>query len=335
MRTLWLLTFLLTFAPQCLADVVELSNGDRLTGRVKELSSGELTLQTPYAGEVKIDWNQIVRLTTEEQVSIEFRNGQVQAGPISSPEEGEFQVGAPDGPVVSRAEVVAIKLETPALPEPGILGNWHGNADLGYTVARGNNEINNLALSFASARRTRNDRITARFKSLHSVQNDVTASSLYRGSLRYDRFLSPRTFVFGIADFEKDELAGVELRTSQGGGVGIRLGAGTDTVMSLFGGATFLQEKFGTLERTYGSEGIAGVELEALFEPLIISTRTTILPLITDGRYRIEWDAGLRAPLFGGFSLGLQIFDSFDSNPPQPEIKKNDVGMVSTLGFVF
>ena len=57
------------------ADTVELSNGDRLSGQVEGLDLAKLTLQTTYAGTVKIQWDQIETLSTSESFVVEFNNG--------------------------------------------------------------------------------------------------------------------------------------------------------------------------------------------------------------------------------------------------------------------
>ena len=41
------------------ADEVVLKNGDRITGTVVELADGTLSIETEYAGVVKIDWSQV------------------------------------------------------------------------------------------------------------------------------------------------------------------------------------------------------------------------------------------------------------------------------------
>ena len=108
------------------------------------------------------------------------------------------------------------------------------------------------------------------------------------------------------------------------------------TQLSLFGGLTFLQENFEGLDRTLSAEAITGLEFEsARFEPFIISTLAQLLPILTDSRYRVQWSANLRVPLFAGFNLGLQMFDNFDSDPPQIDVRKNDFGIVSTVGYAF
>ena len=45
--------------------------------------------------------------------------------------------------------------------------------------------------------------------------------------------------------------------------------------------------------------------------------------------------SGIRKPLSGGFGIGVQLIDRFASNPRGTDVKRNDIGMISTLGLRF
>ncbi len=52
-----------------------LDNGDRITGEVLELSSGQLKFKTDHLGTLYIDWTHIVSLTTTQRLNIELLDG--------------------------------------------------------------------------------------------------------------------------------------------------------------------------------------------------------------------------------------------------------------------
>ena len=316
------------------ADTVELYNGDRLSGQVEALVSSKLTLQTSYAGTLSIQWDQIETLSTAEPFLVEFIDGESTTGSISSPEPGTLQIGS-NSPVAV-TEVVALRRERAVRPEPGFFASWQGSADLGYTFSRGNTTIDNLSISFQPERETLVDRTRLQVRSLYSAQGEERSSNMHLGQIRYDRFLSPRTFVFAQGRFETDQREQLDLRTSQGGGLGIEFQIDPLTSVSIFAGMTFLQEDFQSLARKLSAEALAGLEFEtAGLEPFVIGTRSQLLPILTEGRYRVEWTASVRIPFFGGFTLGLELFENFDSDPPQVDIRKNDFGLLSTFGLTF
>ena len=46
-------------------DVISMSNGDRVTGEIKQLEHGKLRLSTDSLGELSIEWNDIERLDSD------------------------------------------------------------------------------------------------------------------------------------------------------------------------------------------------------------------------------------------------------------------------------
>ena len=316
------------------ADTVHLTNGDHLTGQIESLTSAKLTFQTTYAGTLTIEWNHIATLSTSEPFVVEFISGVTATGTISSPEPGTLQIGANLPTPVT--QVVAIRKEAASAKRGGFLASWNGRTDVGYTFVRGNTRIDNLTINFEPEWKTSINRIRTQVQSLYSVQDDAASSNMHRVQTRYDRFLSPRTFIFAQGRVETDQREKLDLRTSQGVGLGMEFLLDPLTQLSILGGMTFLQEDFQHLDTQLNAQAVAGVEFEtARLVPFVIGSKSQFLPILTDGRYRLEWSANIRIPLLGGFNLGLQMFDNFDSDPPQTNVKKNDFGVISTFGFAF
>lgn len=327
---------LASFFAAVLADVVELKNGDRLSGRIEGLSKGKLTFSTDYAGKIQIDWKKVAKLSSEERMVAEFASGRSAVGVITSRRNGTAYVAAEQPQSVDLAEIVSIRQDPTLAEKRSLLHEWRGSVDFGYSVTAGNTEVKNFSLNFTPERRTEADRIQLKLQSLYSVQDGVAGRSLYKSSIRYDRYLGPQAFVFAIGLMEKDERKSLALRASEGGGFGVRLRPNVKTRMSFYGGATFLQEDFETTSRNLGGEALAGLEIETRsFSPFVVTAKNQILPSLGEGRYRVEWDAHVRVPLFSGLTLGLQLFDYFDSDPPKSRIKRNDFGVLSTLGLTF
>lgn len=316
------------------ADTISLINGDLITGTIRSLQGERLSVETEYAGTINIDLQHVAAFTTEQPMLVEFESGQrIEAQVILKGDAVEI-VGA-ENLTAGRSQLVSMRPPLDAGGDPGVLDNWDGNVDAGYSITRGNTELNNLSFTFEPTRRTNADRIRARFQSLKSVQDGITNSSLYRGRIRYDRYLNPGTFLFFTAEAENDIQQQLNLRTREGAGVGLQFEAGSQTVLSIFGGVTFLQEKFVNLDRTLNAEGLAGFELETrLFGPVLFETKTQVLPLLTEKRYLAELDASLRFPFFQGLTFGIQFFDKYDSRPVAG-VRHNDLGLLSTIGYRF
>ena len=64
-------------------DVVILKNGDRLTGEIKRLQRGELSLYASYMTEaVRLDWSKVERVESKSQFLIFLTNGSVFTGSL-------------------------------------------------------------------------------------------------------------------------------------------------------------------------------------------------------------------------------------------------------------
>ena len=55
---------------QAAADTVTLVNGDRFTGHLLESEGNLLHFQTEYTGKIKVQWEYVQSLETEEPISI-------------------------------------------------------------------------------------------------------------------------------------------------------------------------------------------------------------------------------------------------------------------------
>ncbi len=317
-------------------DIVNLNNGDRLSGDIQSLESGKLALSTSYAGTITVDWHAISSLTSANSYKVQLDTGQVLKGSLSSPGSQELQVGPSESQTVTFAQIRSIEEIQAPTAKPGVLQDWHGNADVGFTVTRGNSNVTNLSVSVRPERITDLTRIRASFHALYDMQNGSVASNRQVGRLRYDYFLGVNAFVFGVGSAEKDAQQLLRYRTSEGGGFGWHWGGQGVTQYSLFGGMTFMQEAYRSQLARRDAQGLLGADLNTTVLPGVdLSTSAQITPVVENGRYRIDWTANIQVPLMERFHLGFQIFDYFDSSPPEAGVKKNDFGTVWSLGYKF
>ena len=53
------------------------------------------------------------------------------------------------------------------------------------------------------------------------------------------------------------------------------------------------------------------------------------------GRQRLQFDTSVRRELWKDVFLAVNVFDSFDSDPPSTDADKNDVGVVLSFGVSY
>lgn len=324
-------------------DTVILENGDRLTGELARLEEGKLSFKTSYAGMISIDWKQVQELITEDKAEIEVGSGRLYRGTLEQTDVGlEVRTEGEEVLTVDIPDVVRIASYDGGKP-PGFFDNLEGAVDIGYSFTRGNSRLNSSSLGLRGKYRRPSYQLSGGVTSLFTRQGESEPTSRQTADARYDQFLSPRQFAFGLLGVERNDRIRLNLRSRMGGGYGYKLRNTKTTELSLLGGFTYINEQF-QLEPdalpnggTSSGEALAGIDYSTLFlRGIGVTTKFSFLPnLVQDGRYRIEYDSTARIPLLAGFTWSMSLFDRFDSTPPREGVLRNDYGVVTAFGYAF
>ncbi len=323
------------------ADIVTVSNGDQLHGTVVKIEKGKLFLKTGYAGTIPIDWAKVENVEAEGRYEVEVEAGRRFTGEIEG-EADRLNVRSEDVVLALRRPdvVAAVRLENNE--PPGFWKTLDGSVGLGYSFTRGNADQTQSSLAAQGAYRREKYRMQGDATSILARQEDAEPTSRHAANGRYDRFLSDRTFAFGLAGFERNDRQKLNLRSRLGGGFGWKAAKSSTNELDLLGGFTLTNEQYRDDENTMlpretTGEGLFGFEWKnSQLYGVRFSTRLTAHPnLVQNGRYRIEYDSKAQVPLISGFSWSVGLFDRYDSDPPRENVLRNDYGMVSTFGFAF
>ena len=154
-------------------DVVVMKNGDRLTGEIKGLQSGELRVKPGYMAEsARLDWARVERIESKSKFLIYLVNGKlftsvIRLLPSSSNEEANFIIGETDQAVtVHQADVIRI------LPvQSGFSKRLEGSVDFGLSSTSGNEQYQ-TQLGAVATYRTGDHSYTASLDSAFSGQTE-------------------------------------------------------------------------------------------------------------------------------------------------------------------
>src|SRR6266496_4803463 len=209
------------------ADQVTLKNGDRLTGTVVKSDGKTLVLHTDAAGDVTIQFDSIQEIKTDAELHVSLKGGKTAVGPVTTT-DGKIEIATKTAGTVeaSKGEVTLIRNDAEQAAydkslHPGLMHGWQGGADVGFSIARGNSQTENLALAINAVHPTLDDKITLYLSTINTENNLATPSTvanLVQSGLRYDRNLDARLFVFGAADFMANTLQFLDLRSVYSGG---------------------------------------------------------------------------------------------------------------------
>lgn len=318
-----------------LADTVTLKNGDRLSGQVDSLSGGHLLVDTEYAGRLLVRVKAIESVTADGEFQVRMRRGERLVGRFQA-EQGAQRLLPADGVSLPLAldQVRSASRAGDALAS--LARGWSARSDLSASISSGNSEteaINLLVHSSLALKRTVHD---AALLIGREEADGVRVREQLDLDYGYKRFLNDKWFALGNAEYYRDELKGIDLRVTLGGGIGYQVWQDSFGALSVGTGATIVFDEIGTRaaqnpawrwELDY-NRFIWSKRLE-LFH------RHSLLVIPDRGRGEvIEASTGLRLALNERLDTHFRIDHRIDTAPTEGA-KKTDTAYNLGLGLKF
>lgn len=328
---LWLL------AGPATADEVVFTNGDRLTGTIKKLDGGKLTVESDVAGEVTVDLDAVSTMSTENAVELHLEDGTVLRQRLVAGAEGEVGVASTD--VVSEQQVplAVVKLINPSW------GRWSGSVSSGAAITEGNSETTNFHANAAAARLTDNDRIglraqylVTRSKGTGDDDKKETTANNWLAGVNYDYFLGPRWYTNAAILTEGDQIADLRLRFAPSFGLGYRWVEGPNLNFSTEAGLAWIFEDWDNDE---DDQDYVAARLGYHFdwiprEGLSLFHNLEIFPSLEDlgSDYYFLTDAGLRVSLWAAMFAETKFEWRHDETPGE-DAEKDDYRYLLGIGW--
>ena len=322
-------------------DIVVLINGNAVTGEVKSLDFGNLRYSTDSMGTVNIDWEDVVNVTTTQNLQIEVIDGQRYYGHLTAPEERHtIRLKTPSTVYdFQMSEVVRI---IPIETDDSFWQRLDGSFSFGLQTAK-STEITTSSVSGDIDYRAREYLVGLRLTSNITDQpsdgeSGSGTSARQTVQANYQRFKANRWFTDWFTSWEKNDELGIESRLSLGGALGRYLVQTNKNQFSLTIGAQASREKFtGDDEETTTPEG--RIEIRYLRRKLIPETSITftskVYPSLEDfSSYRAEVDLSLRREFVEDLFFDLTVGYSYLSDPPT-DAESADYVVTTSLGYSF
>ncbi len=219
-------------------DVIVMENGDRITGEIKGLDSGVLTVSVDYVdGNLSIQWSKVARIESPQLFLVRTEDGSVYTGALTSPKSSgrpvTIQVSESDDTnlLLERSEVVRMEETSESFHQ-----RLSGDFSLGSTYSKGNNATQYTLGSSLEYREERwgseatfNSNLSANSGANTSTRNQVNLSA-YRLMQRNNYFYS------ALGGFLQSSVQGIKLQTTLGGGVGRYFKNSNRVRLSVIGG---------------------------------------------------------------------------------------------------
>jgi putative salt-induced outer membrane protein len=360
-KMLCVLLFVSISSALLLADQITLKNGDHLTGRIVKSDGKTLVLHTEFAGDVSIQFVAIEQITTDQELHVDLKGGKTAVGTVTT-SEGKLEIATKSSGTVEtpKEDVTVIRNDAEQTAydkslHPTLRHGWTGGTNIGFSLARGNSETENLALAFNADHPTLKDKISLFASSIYTTNQLATPSTvanLVTGGLRYDRNINHKMFGFVGADFMSNQLQFLDLRSVYDGGLGFHAIKTDKTVLDFFAGGNYTHETYSngppvtptTTPTTYTSYGktnkfaalTLGEELsQKLGASTVVTQKLYFYPDLNDtSQYRGTFNFGTVTKIGKRLGWQNQFADVYVTNPPSTA-KKNDVIFSTGINISF
>jgi putative salt-induced outer membrane protein YdiY len=303
--------FLAALCRVAAADVVNLANGDRLTGEVKELADGKLTLSTEHSGTVSISWDKIADLRTEKPVEVKLEDGTVVRGTITAGEAGKLLVRqeGQDAPVpLDRARVTRVN-------EPPV--RWHGQLTLSMDSHTGNTDKSGLFLASEANRVSEASRIQAKLQAKYEKEDGELSEQNAYALGKYDHRFSTEIHAYASGEYRSDRFEDLTARAVASVGPGYEFLH--ESWIELIGeaGPAYVYEQYhdGSDEQHFGGRVSVVLRIHLPFGFRLEDSFTWYPNFEFTPDWQIHNEASLSTPIAGGWSIKAGMITDYDNRP--------------------
>lgn len=317
-------------------DVVHFVNGDRLTGEVKSLERGKLRFKTAATDTISIEWDDVARLTSSQNIQVETENGERFLGSLT---ESDLDGGVVVVTTVETVELDASRIVFMTPIEERGVDRVDGEIKAGFNFTKAS-EVKQAQLGLELQARTETRIFGLDASAVTTGSQDNRSSQRHSLDLSYRRLWPKRWFTGAVLRLDRNDELGLDWRTSIGAGGGRYLRQTNSSTLSLTGGLQLSRENVrGGLDDEDTVEAFATLSWDWFrydTPELDFSTELQIIPNLTDaGRVRTELDVSIKWEMIEDLFWELEIYDSFDTDPVIQGAEKNDYGVVTSLGWEF
>ena len=317
-------------------DVIVLVNGDKITGEIKLVSRGRLSLSTDDAGTLSIEWNKVSTITSKWQFEVATDAGVRYVGSLGQAPDGKVAVIGPAGNTVVALSIFEIVSVAPL--RASFWQKLDGSVNLGASYAQSSGVAQLTFDGKVTYRRPAFNAYTM-FSSSLTQEKDEPDSTRYSWQFGYSRFYENQWVLNPLGLIESNTDLGFSLRSSAGVTLGRYLRQSNSGWILLAAG--------GSVGREQPVDGDTVTNVDALialnaskfnydFPKSNLDFTLLVFPSLNDlGRVRINANLSWSREIVKDFNLTFSAYNSYDNRPPTAGASKNDLGFSLSLGWTF
>ena len=321
-------------------DVVVLLNGDAVTGEIKALDFGSLRYSTDSMGTVDINWEDIVSVSSEQNLEIVTTDGTKYYGRLLQPEHESTVLVKTASQELSLPAGQIVRI-TPIEISDKFWQKVDGSFSFGFQSQKSSGVASSNATADVSYR-TRKYLVGLQINSTitdQEIEEDTVTTARQSVEVNYQRFRPDRWFTDWFSRWERNDELGISGRNSIGGALGRFFVQTNRNQFSVTAGLQSANTSFTdpNEESTTAAEG--RIEIRYLHRSLIPESSLTftskVYPLIEDlSQFRAETDIVFRREMVSDLFWDITIGHSYLSDPP-PDGSKDDHTVTTSIGYKF
>lgn len=311
-----------------LADTVHLKNGDRLSGAIlSKTESGGLRFAPAFGGApVNIPWDQVEALIAAD--------GSAVTPPAPPPPPQQAATPVAEIEIVETTIVETTTTEKP--PRSRFLNaDWSGRVNLGAGLHTGNSDKENFNADGRLSGRWEDHRLILRAEYNWERDEGLTTVNNWSQNSEYDYFFAPQWFLNSHLGFKQDDIAGLDLRTIAGIGLGHQAYESDALNLRYVFGPTILRENY---QGESPDTDIAlrwALDYDQKFwngrvQPF--HNHLLLVPADETSAFVFESRTGMRVPIHAGIIGTAEIQFDWD-NAPAAGATEEDVIYTIKLGY--
>jgi hypothetical protein len=318
------------------SDVATTDDGGSYVGEIKSVQYATLNLDTDPAGLLHIEWRHVTGLTSKFEYRIELNGGDRHFGTLEPPTKpGHLRIVGPDGPLeVELSEIVEI------VPfEHGFWKRLDGSVNFGLTYTQANDALQ-YNFSGDATYRTRKNYGTLSGQSIFSTQAGGETTNQHSVKLLLGQAGQQRWGAFELGQLQSNPDQGYDLRSIVGGGAMRFLIESSRKLLSFNLGMVYNRENVtGSSDLDQSAEAFVGVAFRRFkhgsHSPSVQLSLGTFTNVTDTPRFRAALNFNVGWKIVGDFKFNFQIINNYDSSPPGVDSEKNDLSLVTSVGYTF
>lgn len=301
------------------ADTVIMDNGDRISGRFVRKDGDVLKFRTPYAGTLKIDWEQIHEVQLDAPVSLLLEDSGIVEVVRVVREGTRLKLYRQGHSRIIEMDPSRVKVMHPEAWELGTGHKFEGRVNFAFKAQRGNTDKNDLDLDFGLKYRRRWDYFQSNGQlEIDSAFGQATTNK-WTWMNKYERHFPNPWYGSAWLVVRRDRFSDLNFQSLVGPSVGYRFYAGKSRNLRSEIGVFHLHQEFSTQENVnnWGLGGFLEYDEMIWQDWLQFYHRQYGYIGVFDDPGKQLWHAwtGLRASLVAGFVGSVEYEIEYDSKP--------------------